>query len=137
MPNVLWYTVVCYESSDCFIPLCTQHRYFSAHALSSLSTGQRSFITHPEDFTVYLTPITAEGTQPSRETAALQCEIERVFNSSLPVITWELRTGGEGSVVTALPQGYDEDTSRAVFQYDHIGYFQLFFPIEDNNGTEV
>lgn len=86
---------------------------------------------------MYLTPITGESTQPSRETAALQCEIERAFNGNLPVITWELRTGGEGSAITSLVQEYDEDTSRATFQYDHIGYFQLFFPIEASNGTEV
>ena len=90
--------------------------------------AQRTFVQHPQDFTVYL--VQADGGGTIREAAAFNCELNTLDYGTRPNITWEINNGGNISSVELM--------GRLVpFQYDHTGYLQIHSPVDGDNGSQV
>ena len=97
----------------------------------------RTFITEPQDFTVYALPAPPgeEAGASSREAAAFNCEFSSLPRfGQRPIILWEYYRAGTGASEVLALNGSE---ILSLFQYDHIGYFQLHFPTNFDDGSRV
>ena len=108
--------------------------YTSSVCFPTHLAAQRTFITQPQDFTVYLI-MNNEDPTPAREAAAFNCEFaEFVRYGRRPVIVWEYESASTGTSTVLDLAG---SQTRSSFQYNHIGYFQLHAPTSTDNGSRV
>ena len=99
--------------------------------------AQRTFSTEPQDFTVYALPPPPgeEASGSSREAAAFNCEFSSLPRfGRRPVIVWEYYRASTNTSEVLNLNGSDV---LSLFQYDHIGYFQLHSPTTFDDGSRV